>query len=132
MVDFASNDVRPATVLALLAGVVNAALGLWTVSQNGTIGLVGLLWGGIGLTATVAVPLALLARYSLVTPLGTVAVFCYGFYVADATPTVGEPFVGYVLLWPALVAVGVALGGVEYLVRSRLGVAPPGSIAEAD
>ena len=116
---------RGVTVLALLAGIANAALGLWTVSQDGAIGLVGLLWGGVGLTATVAVPLALLARYSLVTPLVTVAVFGYGFYVADAAPTVGEPFVGYVLLWPVLVAAGLALGGGEYLVRARFGVSPP-------
>ncbi|MFC4548801.1 MULTISPECIES: hypothetical protein [Halorussus] len=82
------------------------------------------MWGGIGLTATVAVPLVLLTRYSLLMPI-TVAVFVTGFYLADPGPTVGEPFVGYVLLWPVLVGTGLLLGGIEYLLRARYGLAPP-------
>ncbi len=127
MAAFALNRVGVATILALLAGLVNAAVGLWTVSRSGRIGPVGLLWGGFGLTATVAVPLVLFARYSLVTPLATVALYVYGFYVTDPAPTPGDWFVGYVLLWPALVGVGVLLGGVEYAFRSAFGAVAPGS-----
>ncbi|WP_135855180.1 hypothetical protein [Halorussus salinus] len=110
--------------LALLIGLANAVFGLWFLSQNARIGPVGVVWSGIGLTTTVAVPLVLLTRYSLVTPMLTVAVFVYGFYFVTE-PTVGEPFVGYVLFWPVLVVIGLLLGGTEYLIRTQFGMFPP-------
>ncbi|UPW01953.1 hypothetical protein M0R88_07610 [Halorussus gelatinilyticus] len=128
MATFALTRLPAATTLALLAGLANAAVGLRAVSRSGRIGPVGLLWGGVGLTATVAVPLVLFADYSLVTPLVTIGLYVYGFYVADPPPTPGDWFVGYVLLWPALVGGGVLLGGVEYALRSTFGVAPPGPV----
>lgn len=111
--------------VAVVLGVTNGIVGLGVVSQTGRVGSIGLAWGGIGLTATVAVPVYLLLRHTLLTPMLTVAIFVQGFYVMDRAPTVGEPFVGYVLLWPALVTGALILAGIEYAIRSQFGIFTP-------
>jgi hypothetical protein len=120
-----TDSIGIGVAFAVVAGLANAVAGLWWVGRTGSVGLLGVLWGGLGLTATVTVPLVLLTRFSLVSPLVTVGLFVYGFYLADTGPTAGEPFVGYVLLWPALVVAGVVLGAGEYVARSQLGLFPP-------
>ena len=120
-----SPDCFHASFVALVLGATNGIIGLWVVSQSGHVGFIGLVWGGIGLAATVAVPVYLLLRYTLITPMLIVAVFVRGFYVADRAPTTGEPFVGYVLLWPALVTGALVLAGFEYALRSQFGIFTP-------
>lgn len=119
---------RSPLAVSVFAGVVYAValLGFAFLVQKyeftgeGITAVLVPLWTVGGLIVSTAVPTYLLVRYGLVAPAGVWLLNLILLVRAELSPTPGEPLNVQFIAWFVPLAVGLVLGGIEYLGRSRV------------